>query len=993
MKAKSTILAALGAVAILAGCKDDPGDKEPIVKHNTDHPDHGKVTFAVTWPADAPETYTVVLGDESASLSGTQQAEFPELMDEGDTDYAAYNEPQGVTFAGAVATVDVEGGFAVSPDWLWSDRGSVAIKKDTDHLVPLDMEPQVRQLNLSVEFEGAQAGEVEIVAARLTGAAQTLDLKTGLAGGATDIAPLFTSADGIHTATHNLLGVVGETQTLELIIELPSGEEATLTSDVTEALAGFNSNKTKSLDVELTAANVTLGGAILTVAGWKDGEIRGGGRENPTLGTQIELSWPGMDDRVEVVELHDSRGMIYTSPVENGKTVGLYELPAEIYKMNVFAQGEMSEVTLNILSYDNQTGAMVLTDEYNITRPFHFGLITDMAGTYYVRGDIDCAGTTVAQVGHYNSDADCKPFTGVIDGGGYKIVGLKLAVGANQGIVAVNDGVIKNLEIAKLETGNLGDQRTATVTGTICAVNRGTIENCVNRAVIQGSSQIGGLVGINRGVITDCENHAEVIGISQGGGIAGTNAAGATITDCDNAGNVMGNVKNGGIAGENFGDIAQVTNSGVIQAFINTSGGIVGVNDGGKIENATNSGRIAGGKPSAGGIAGSSIGTGNGIAHCLNTGDVAGGPSTGGIVGQGSAANVTDCENRGAVTGAASTGGTVANGTGGIIGHGTGVTVMGCENSGGVSGAQSTGGVAGANAAGGSIMYCENRGTVTGSGSETGGIVGNASGGIIGSCVNHPTGSVTGAANNAGGIAGVTGTGSVMSAVVIQNCWNMATVSAGNQYVGGIVANSTGSIIACKNSGNVSLVNEFGPWSAGIAAVTAARHNLTACYNTGDIKGWSNKGGIVGQVSMGMASVVTASYNVGELLLEDGDMANATPFQSRNGGVVGWNANNGQVLDCYWDFEAANWVHEPVGIGENPNTNAAQVTVSRFTYDAVDPVWPTEDKTGWGVTADNGADGRYWSSLGNAATAVYPTLWWEPAGGELLIGVDAMPAN
>jgi hypothetical protein len=954
MKMRTTFLTALGAIVALSGCKNDP----PVAPvYNTDHPDHGKVVFTAVWPGQAPDSYTVILGEDKATLSGSE-AEFPELLTEGDYDYLAYNEPQGVTFAGQQASVKIENGYAASPGWLWSDSGSVAVEKDTDHTVPLDMEPLVRQLNISIEFEGVGANEVEILAARLSGAAQTIDLKTGAVSGTASIAPAFSVQGGLHVATHNLLGVTGQTPMLEIDIELASGETATLKSELDEALAGFNSNKTKALDIELTASNLTLTQATLEVVGWQEGEIRGGSREDPILGTQIALSWPGMDDKIEVIEILDSRGMLYTSPIENGETIGLYNLPDEIYGLTVIYDNQRHEVTLNVRSYDNQTGELTMTDDYNITKPFHFGLITDMAGTYYVRNDIDCTGVTVEQVGSYTSEQVNEPFTGVIDGGGFKILNLNLGTGSNNGLVAMNAGTIKDLEIAKLETGFMGDQRTVRLMGGFCAVNTGTIENCVNRANIQGNIQIGGIAGINRGTITGCENHGEILGISQAGGIVGTNVKDATITDCDNIGNMMGQTKTGGIAGENFGTISSVTSSGALQSYGGYAGGIVGINDGGSIENATNSGGIRGQQANVGGISGASSGTGNSIVSCTNTGTVAGAASSGGIVGN--AGNTT---------------------------------IAGCENTGAITGAQPTGGIAGTGFRT-QIMWCENRGTVNSSVSQVGGIVGNATtSSFIESCINHAA--VTSTGNNVGGIAGMTGTGTNMTACTIQNCWNKGPVSAGNQYVGGIVANSTGTIIACKNSGNVSLANDFGPWSGGIAAITAASHTLTACYNTGDIKGWSNKGGIVGQVSAGMASRITATYNIGELLLlDEGEMSNATPLQSRNGGVVGWNSTSGQIHDSYWDFEAANWTHEPMGIGD-PGGNTTPITVSRFTYEAVDPVWPTEEMTGWKVAsgANGFGEGHYWSSLGDATTKTYPTLWWEPSEEELLIGKDAMPEN
>lgn len=954
MNAKSTILMALGAIVALSGCGDEP-PVTPVERHNTDHPDHGKVTFGVTWPDTTPDSFTALIGDTEASLSGTT-AEFPDLLEEGGYDYVAFNEPSGLTFEGGVATVTDNAGFAASPNRLYADSGTISVEKDTHHIVPLDMEPLVRQLNISVEFQGTSPDGITIRGARLSGVARSLDLKTLEVSGTATAAPAFSLKEGVFTASHNLLGVVGTDQTLELDVTLPSGEEVTLSTKMDEPLAGFNSNRTRTLDVELTASNVSLAGVTLEIAGWQEGEIQGGSREDHELGTQINITWPGTDDKIEAVEITDSRGMVYNSPVENKKTVGLYELPDEIYGMNIFYDNGKHTVTLNVSSYDRETGQLTLTDEYNITKPFHFGLITDLAGTYYVRNDIDCAGTTVRQIGGYMNDTYNAPFTGTIDGGGFKLLNLKLATGNNCGLVALNEGTIKDLEIAALPSnGFLGDQRSVMVMGAFCAINRGTIENCINRAEIQGNMQIGGIVGINHGTIRGSANYAAqgvvpamnnirgILAMSQVGGIVGTNTQSGIIENCHNFGAVLvGNQKGGGIAGENFGVIRQVTNTGNLLCPGTTVGGIVGINDAGTISDATNNGGVSGSRDYTGGIAGQSTTRGNSITSCTNNGTVAG-----------------------------------AKYSGGIAGSGVFVAMTGCKNTGAVSGGQPTGGIVGGVTASSNISYCDNHGTVAGKENWTGGIAGTNAASTIEACINHATGTVTSTAGYVGGIVG----GGGMTGSTIQNCYNMASVTAGGNYVGGISGHNIGSITACKNSGNISH-GALAVWSGGIAAFTGLWHTLTACYNTGDITGYSNMGGITGQQEL--MCVLSASYSIGTLQGENV----IYPNLSRNGGVLGWNPTSGQVLESYWD-------NTELGVADNANTNAAQVTVRRFTYDAADPVWPTEADNGWKVAdGTNGfAEGHYWSSLGDPETHEYPTLWWEPSGGELLIGVAAMPAN
>lgn len=245
---------------------------------------------------------------------------------------------------------------------------------------------------------------------------------------------------------------------------------------------------------------------------------------------------------------------------------------------------------------------------------------TNLGGSYLQEGDIDMASQNVF-IGFYHYSASSqKPFTGVYDGGDFKVLNIA-AVDTNTGneglgLFAFNKGTIQNVNVAS------GTVKANKSVGGICGVNNGTITNCTNAATIlpinTSASQFGGICGVNKNtgsifkctntgavsgncnysggivgyngemmmtgaVVSECVNFADITITNTFknyiGGIAGTNAA--NITGCKNLGDVTGTTGDtkwvGGIAGQNLG------NSWIIGCYAicniranNTSGGIVG---------------------------------------------------------------------------------------------------------------------------------------------------------------------------------------------------------------------------------------------------------------------------------------------------------------------------------------------------------------------------------------------------------------------------------
>lgn len=170
-------------------------------------------------------------------------------------------------------------------------------------------------------------------------------------------------------------------------------------------------------------------------------------------------------------------------------------------------------------------------------------------------------------------------FSGYLEGNGYSISNLKYNGPAidNLGFVAVNSGIIQNLNIASAEfriTGTIDLTQTINI-GTIAAKNYATITNCnvgsmriYSEVSISSNTQanVGGICGINgdvsqnmpkTGLINAC--NVKYFGSSitgSLGGICGVNEKG-TITSCIISASSLsiysGHV--GGIAGKNYQEI------------------------------------------------------------------------------------------------------------------------------------------------------------------------------------------------------------------------------------------------------------------------------------------------------------------------------------------------------------------------------------------------------------------------------------------------------
>ena len=272
---RNKILIAAGAI-LLTACNV----KDPI--YETAHPEHGRITLTTDWSGrgdgiDIPDSHHVrANGDETGKQTFTAHTnDHPELFDPGTHRLHLWHDAAGITVSGntaSVASVTRVGGIHASPDWFFSAAVDVEIEADKVHPVTAVMQQQVGELTLVVEPTGSTAEGIESITGTLSGIAGSLDIDTGAHGSPSGVALNFTKGtDGKWSATVRILGIAGAEQKLTGTIAFTGGtpDDIPLDSDLTNALAGFNTDKKTPVALDGQIVETHTGtGFTATITGW-----------------------------------------------------------------------------------------------------------------------------------------------------------------------------------------------------------------------------------------------------------------------------------------------------------------------------------------------------------------------------------------------------------------------------------------------------------------------------------------------------------------------------------------------------------------------------------------------------------------------------------------------------------------------------------------------------------------------------------------------------
>ena len=189
------------------------------------------------------------------------------------------------------------------------------------------------------------------------------------------------------------------------------------------------------------------------------------------------------------------------------------------------------------------------------------------------------------------------------------------------------------------------------------------------------------------------------------------------------------------------------------------------------------------------------------------------------------------------------------------------------------------------------IENCVNRANITAPGSSfVGGLAGTCTGNniTIKGCENY--GKILGTAGSSGGIvASITSTAN--ENIYITSCHNYGNLeiaSIASSSAGGVVGRSTNNTNAeikwCSNRGNISLEANSNNGTGGIIGSLFGYSVVQECFNLGEIKTFTNTGGIAGLLNPGSG---TANYTSINNCYNKGTIFYTTRTAVNNGGIAG----------------------------------------------------------------------------------------------------------
>lgn len=270
-----------------------------------------------------------------------------------------------------------------------------------------------------------------------------------------------------------------------------------------------------------------------------------------------------------------------------------YELPDGEYSYTVTAKG-YDQVTATLSVSAESDGTEILVElacrapETDTNGVYQIGTRTELAwfrdqinsGKNYsavLTADIDLKNQDWTPIGKAEH-----PFTGIFDGAGHTVSGLKVTGAPNAGLFGAGSGAtIQNVVVSGTVSGTNAAGILAQTVTAAC-----TIRNCGSTAAVTGTDYVGGIVGLAAAdvTVTACYNSGTVAAdkdaYSRAGGIVGGEKnRTVTVTDSYNVGSVSSTGYAAGIlGGAANGSITRCYNAGTVSGADNTKTGAITTN-------------------------------------------------------------------------------------------------------------------------------------------------------------------------------------------------------------------------------------------------------------------------------------------------------------------------------------------------------------------------------------------------------------------------------
>lgn len=268
----TTTILATALLFSLGGCVKDE-------LHDTPHPDKGIVAVSIDLPQGASgEDYTVEIdGTTADGKEGRYTVSDP--LPPGEYTVLAYNTPQGFTVTDGIARVERTDGTVRAltdfinplPDYLYSGTERITVMADDTLRMNLDVTQRVRDLHIELTVTEGDPERITGITGTLSGVAEAYDLRNEtLYGEAVSTRPTFTRNGDKVSADLCLLGVLGDAQTLTLVLTFTDGRTLTVESDMTEVLSGFGEgDMTQTFAIEGGLRTPLEAGFSATITDWE----------------------------------------------------------------------------------------------------------------------------------------------------------------------------------------------------------------------------------------------------------------------------------------------------------------------------------------------------------------------------------------------------------------------------------------------------------------------------------------------------------------------------------------------------------------------------------------------------------------------------------------------------------------------------------------------------------------------------------------------------
>lgn len=587
---------------------------------------------------------------------------------------------------------------------------------------------------------------------------------------------------------------------------------------------------------------------------------------------------------------------------------GTYEGKQKTFSNNVYVNGKLDTTV---------KGYMWVEDVKQLQ-----AINTNLSGNYALRNSIDATSTEQKDFISIGSD-NSKAFTGNFDGIDYNIFGLTIKTGGeNTGLFGyTNNATISNVTLVG---GSItGSNNVGAIVG---SANNTTLTNVVNSAAVSGNSNVGGIVGsatnttvedaINTGAIEGRVNTGNG-GINVGGLIGSMNRShlignsynlGDVTSIGSNVGGLVGSASNSTIGNPSIVNGKPVENVETVYNRMDVTGaynvgGIVGNMEGSIVQNAENSGTVTAiGYDDDGNYTFHTDYTGNGYSTDGSKTVAVNVANVGGIAGTSSDSTITDVLNTGDVSSSKDTNNDYydAGNVGGIVGSAVDTNITNATNrENEVRGAHNVGGVAGyfGSTKGDSTDEDTPHYTVTNGINDGGDIM--ATGARYGNdfvreTIRYDYNEAADSNNDGkyivGNIGGVIGYMDGNN-VYVTNSANRGTVHTlditdQNDIEDASTAANVGGVVGKIDRGNTITIDSSKVKEAAVSN----------SYNTGDVRGYTAIGGIVGMMYNGE---IAGSYNLGDIMSTRISAGGTIPLNM--GGIVGDTTENSSARAYLYD--------------------------------------------------------------------------------------------